>query len=430
MLTRQKKGFLALCTVIALMMTSVSGVFAAPKKNEPPKPPAPPAKPAPHQEIVVEQVLKVKIKGFKDIEETHWAFNAINNLCNRGIIVGYEDNTFRPNELVTRSQFAVMLANTLKLTTNSKTQTFKDVPVNSWDYKAVEAAKSYLTGYKNSKGELYFNGSNSAVREDMAVALVKALDLKVLSNDEELEEIFEDYGSISKNLRDFVYTAYKEQIMIGSNGKFNPQGALTRAEAAALLNNVINKMEKIVVDDEINGEKVVVDDASSDATLKSIKYDNISIKDFDKDNTYYVVELENGDKIPTVTAKANHPGAKVTVTQADEIPGYAKIVVKAEDGVTKEVYYVKFVVADDKDATLESIEYDGKKIKDFDKDTTSYVVELEDDEHIPTVSAVASSSKAKVTVTQATAIPGTAKVVVKAEDGTTKTYKIRFVVAD
>jgi len=427
MLMKQKKGLVALCTVISLMLTCVSGVYAAPKPKDPPKPPAPPA---PHQEIIIQQTLKVEFKGFKDIEKNHWAYNAISNLCNRGIIVGYEDNTFRPNELVTRSQFAVMLANTLKLTTNSKTQTFKDVPVNSWDYKAVEAAKSYLTGYKNSKGELYFNGDKSAVREDMAVALVKALDLKVLSNDKELEDIFEDYGSISKNLRDFVYTAYKEQIMIGSNGKFNPQGALTRAEAAALLDNVINKMEKIVVDDEISGEKVVVDDASSDATLKSIKYDNKNIEGFDKDNTYYVVELKDGSKVPTVTAKANHSGAKVTITQADEIPGYAKIVVKAEDGVTKETYYVKFVVVTDSDATLERIEYDGKKVKGFDKDTTSYVIELDDDDHIPVVSAVASSSKAKVTVTQATDIPGTAKIVVKAEDGTTKTYKIRFVIAD
>lgn len=422
---RKVKGLLALCSIAALMLTSVSGVYAAPKKKNPPPPPPPPKHNA-------QPVIKIEFKGFKDVAKEHWAYNAIFNLCNRGIIVGYEDNSFRPNELVTRSQFAVMLANTLKLTAKGKTQTFKDVPVNSWDYNAVEAAKSYLTGYRTSKGELYFNGSKSAVREDMAVALVKALDLKVLSDDDELEEIFEDYGSISKNLRDFVYTAYKEQIMIGSNGKFNPQGSLTRAEAAALLNNVINKLEKVVVDDVINGEKVVNEEASSDATLKNLKYDNKNVKDFDKENTYYVVELEEGDDIPTVTAKANHSGAKVTITQADEVPGYAKVTVRAEDGVTKEIYYIKFVIADSEsdDATLQSLEFGGKTIKGFDKDTTSYVVELDDDEFIPVVSAVASSSKAKVSVTQATDIPGTAKVVVTAEDGTTMTYKVRFVIAD
>lgn len=420
------KGFVALGTVIALMLTCASGVFAAPKKPEPPKPPA-------HQEqpsIRIHQHLDIEIKGFNDVGEAHWAFNAISNLCGRGIIVGYEDNTFRPNELVTRSQFAAMLTNTLKLTAKGKAQTFKDVPPNSWDFNAVEAAKSFLTGYKTNKGELYFYGSKSAVREDMAVALVKALDLKVLSDDDELEEIFEDYESISKNLRDFVYTAYKEQIMIGSNGKFNPQGALTRAEAAALLDNVINKLEKVVVDDEITGEKVVNEDASSDATLKSIKYDNKNVDDFDKDNTYYVVELSNDKKIPEVTAKANDPAAKVTITQADEIPGYAKIVVKAEDGVSKSVYYVKFVVAEEDDATLKNIEVNGKKIKDFDKDTTSYVVEVDEDDDIPTVSAVANSSEAKVTVTQAEDVPGIAKILVKAEDGTTKTYKVRFIIAD
>jgi len=419
------KGLLALGTVLALMLTCVSGVYAAPK---PPEPKAPPAPPAPHIHVDIKNSTIINF-NFIDIGTGHWAYNAVLNLFSKGIIAGFEDNTFRPNELVTRSQFAAMLTNTLKLDSKGKTQTFKDVPPNSWDFKAVEAAKSYLTGYKNNKGELYFYGSRPAVREDMAVALVKALDLKVVSDDEALEEIFADYDSISENLRDFVYTAYKEKIMIGSDGKFNPQGYLTRAEAAALLDNAINKLEKIVVDDEIGEEKVVYEDASSDATLKSIKVNDKDIKDFDKDTKVYTVEIKEGDAIPTVTAKANDSKAKVTVTQAEEVPGYAKIVVKAEDG-TKEIYYVKFVAVKDNDATLKSIKVNGKSIKDFDKETTSYVVELENDEEIPTVSAKATSSKAKVTVTQAEAVPGTAKIVVEAEDGSLITYKVRFVIAD
>jgi len=55
-----------------------------------------------------------------------------------------------------------------------------------------------------------FYGSKSAVREDMAVALVKALDLTVASDDE-LEEAFSDYDSISENLRTlFILPTRKE----------------------------------------------------------------------------------------------------------------------------------------------------------------------------------------------------------------------------
>jgi len=514
---KKTKGLLALCMLISVLLTSVCGVSAAPA----PKKPAPPP-PGPKDKIKIEIQVNHKIPKphqninitFIDLSNSHWAYTPVLDLCNRGIIIGYSDNSFRPNEQVTRSQFATMLAKTLTLDTKSKTQTFKDVPKNRWDFQAVEAAKSYLTGYKKSNGEMFFYGERSAVREDMAVALVKALELEVLSNDDKLEDIFDDYEKISENLRDFVYTAYKEGIMIGSDGKFNPQGSLTRAEAAALLEKVIEKTEKVVIGDISDEDKVVVgsssdatlsslkldnvavedfskndtyyvvklknddipkvtakatnsdaeveiiqatdipgyasvvvtssdkkatktytirfllEDASSDATLKSLKYDNILVKDFDKDDTYYSVSVDDDDDIPTVTAVANNDGAVVTITQATEIPGYAKIVVVAEDGVTKSIYHIKFVADKSSDATLKSLKYDSKSVKNFDAKTTSYVVELDDDSDIPKVTAVANDSDAKLTVTQATYLPGTAKVLVKAENGKENTYKIHFVVAD
>ena len=333
-LKKQIKGLVAFCTVMTFMLTSVCGIYAAPKGKGQPKSP-----PKQHQNA------NFKGKEFKDVGNGHWAYYAINDLCNRGIIIGYDDNSFKPNELVTRSQFAAMLTKTLGLTTKSTTQTFEDVPVTNWDYKAVEAAKTYLTGYKAKDGDMYFNGSTSAVREDMAVALVNALELPLVSDDDELEKAFRDYESISKNLRDFVYTAYVEEVMIGSKGKFNPQGCLTRAEAAALLAKAIEKMEKVVVDNENDDDKVPVDDEDSDATLSDLEYDGKNVEDFDEDKIYYTVELEDDDDIPTVTAKPSDSDAEITITQATDIPGSAKIIVTAEDG-TKKAYKINFVVED------------------------------------------------------------------------------------
>ncbi len=417
------KGLLVLCTVLTLIMSCVCGVNAAPggpAKNK--------IQHTKHYKVPKRQGLN-KIK-FIDLRDTHWAYIAISDLSDRGIIIGYSDNSFRPNEQVTRSQFATMLVKSLGLETKSKTQTFKDVPAKRWDFKAVEAAKAYLTGYKKSDGKLYFYGERSAVREDMAVALVKALELTVVSDGGELEKVFDDYESISENLRDFVYTAYKEGIMFGSDGKFNPQGSLTRAEAAALLEKLIEKTEKVVIDDEIIDEDKVVLGDDSDATLSNLKYDGMSVKDFDKDDTYYVVELDDDDEIPTVTAKAAHENATVAITQAEDLPGYAKIVVEAEDGVTRNIYYIKFEVKVSSDATLKAIKYDNKDVENFDADKTYYTIALEDDEDIPVVTAVANDSQAELTVVQATYLPGTAKVYVKAENGAENTYKIRFVIEE
>lgn len=80
------------------------------------------------------------------------------------------------------------------------------------------------------------------------------------------------------------------------------------------------------------------------------------------------------------------------------------------------------------DATLKELKYDGTMVPGFDAETTDYNVELPASySGVPTVTATENDSKAKATVTQATAVPGDASVAVRAEDGTTtKTYTIHF----
>lgn len=83
------------------------------------------------------------------------------------------------------------------------------------------------------------------------------------------------------------------------------------------------------------------------------------------------------------------------------------------------------------DATLKSLSVNGEPVKDFNAETLSYSMEFPfGTTQIPAVTAEASSTVAKVDITQATELPGTATVVVTAEDGvTTSTYTINFTVS-
>lgn len=79
------------------------------------------------------------------------------------------------------------------------------------------------------------------------------------------------------------------------------------------------------------------------------------------------------------------------------------------------------------DATLSELKYDGATVPGFDATTLTYSIELPAAySGIPTISATANDANAQTAVTQATGIPGTATVVVSAEDGTTKTYTVTF----
>ncbi len=194
-------------------------------------------------------------KGFKDVKPGHWAYDDIMWMLENKIIEGKTKDTFDPNGIVTRAEFAKMMVNTLKIKQyKPDTPSFVDVKKNAWEYPFVESAKTYLTGFRTSSGD-YFKPKQAAVREDMAVALVKALGYQNESVDESILTTFADAGQISPNLRKYVALAVKHGLMQGyaKDGRtvFDPLGNLTRAQAATLLRKAfVQNEEKITYDEE------------------------------------------------------------------------------------------------------------------------------------------------------------------------------------
>lgn len=199
--------------------------------------------------------------GFTDVSTNHWAFAAIVKMAERGIMGGYPDGKFRPEQVVTRAEFAKMMVYALNLPRiKPAAPTFKDIPKNHWAYEPVETAKHYLTGFRSAQGD-YFRPQNEAVREDMAVALVKAMGYGDADVDDAVLTVFLDREQISPNLKKFVKIAISNNIMGGypvegtESKVFKPQDPLTRAEAASLLCKILNdKEEKITY-----GENIKVD---------------------------------------------------------------------------------------------------------------------------------------------------------------------------
>lgn len=199
--------------------------------------------------------VKVNGKGFKDVKEDHWAYKYIMWMLNRDIVHGIGDGTFLPNGTVTRAEFAKMMVRTLELEIYTpKEPTFDDVDKKDWEYPYVESSKKYLTYYKTSTGN-YFRPSQPSVREDMAVALVKALGYQNEAVDESILNQFADASEITPSLRKYVALAVKYGLMKGypENDKlyFGPMKNLTRAEAVTLLYRAyVVKEEKVPYEED------------------------------------------------------------------------------------------------------------------------------------------------------------------------------------
>lgn len=172
----------------------------------------------------------------------------------------------------------------------------------------------------------------------------------------------------------------------------------------------------------------------NDATLKSITVNEEEIEGFAPETTAYNVELPFGTTVvPVVAATPTSSKATVSVTQATTVNGKATIHVVAEDDTTTKDYTVQFSVAAtaSEDATLASISIDGTAIADFKADSLNYTHTIAyTAEAIPVITAEANDESANVAITQATAIPGTATIVVTAQAGNKTTYTVEISRAD
>jgi len=86
---------------------------------------------------------------FNDVDENNTFYANIRCLACRGIISGYADGTFRPNNQVTRGQLAKMVSNAAGFSEPVSGQTFQDVPPTQTFYEFIErlTTRGYMTGY-------------------------------------------------------------------------------------------------------------------------------------------------------------------------------------------------------------------------------------------------------------------------------------------
>lgn len=113
---------------------------------------------------------------FTDVTKNHFAFTAVKTLNTKGVVSGFEDGTFRPNDVVTRGQAAAIVNNVVKYTPKN-IKSFKDVSTNNRFAKDIAAMKELgiISGYNDGT----FRSDKTMTRMEMALIVKKAFKLNI-----------------------------------------------------------------------------------------------------------------------------------------------------------------------------------------------------------------------------------------------------------
>jgi len=184
-------------------------------------------------------------KTFDDITgvNAHKNQPAIEALAARGIIDGKSDGSFDPEGSMTRAEFAAIVVRALGLTPEGK-NSFSDVAAEAWYAPYVGTA--YSCGIITGVGDGRFNPSGTITRQEAAVMVSRAAKLCGLETEMDnaatrnMLAQFPDYMSTAEWARAPLAFCYQEKILNQAELNIRPLEAITRAEVAQMLFNLLS----------------------------------------------------------------------------------------------------------------------------------------------------------------------------------------------
>ena len=181
--------------------------------------------------------------AFPDVADNYWAAPQIKELSEQGVIVGYPDGTFKPDDNVTRAEFASMAIKALGQQNTKVVQpvSFSDITTEYWAYDAIQKAIYFDLVSVPKEGDLFRPDDSVSRAESLSVA-VNALTTEQISEQkakEVLEKVYIDTHTIPEW---FLIPAGKAEILgmmvimpSADKAKVEAERPATRAEVAAIL---------------------------------------------------------------------------------------------------------------------------------------------------------------------------------------------------
>ena len=224
--------------------------------------------------VATNKEAHVAITSFSDIGPSHWAYNDVMIIANKGIIAGTSApvngvGTYNPSGKVTVGEFLTL---STRLVAADKIQDEGEFAHWAVPYYMAAIDAGLITPQQFACTPEVLNAPMS--REDMAMVLVNIAKSngETLKTTPGIQQNISDYEKVDVFKRDAVKQAYSNGLIAGkdSSGRFDPQGTLTRAEVATVFCRVMNYTKRPTVVVKPGG-------SSGSGTVTSDQYDDVKV---------------------------------------------------------------------------------------------------------------------------------------------------------
>ncbi|HCC08047.1 MAG TPA: hypothetical protein DEP72_07840 [Clostridiales bacterium] len=183
-----------------------------------------------------------------DVKIGDWYKSNVDTLIGKGIVKGFADGTFKPNNTVTKAQFVKMVITSMG---------YNELQNGGVYWATPYINKAILLRLLSPREVTSEEFEKPITRADMAVIIAKGLQERYADNLEDYANLLSDYESIKDIYKEYVLKVYSKGIIGGyTDGKFKADNGLTRAEASTVILRMIEPNVRLKVEDAISKEDV------------------------------------------------------------------------------------------------------------------------------------------------------------------------------